>query len=330
VGVSGRRSLLLRAAAFPSACAAQGAAAPLGRPIALQAPPGARLEPLGGLVLDDAALGFGGLSGLHLSADLQVTAVSDLARWMTARLALREDGRPAGLEGLRTGPLRDGAGRPLPRGYSGDSEALARLPDGTWLVGFERWHRIRAYRSLDGPGAYVEAPRGLERAPFNGGVESLAVLADGRWLLVAELFAVPAAAAAAAAAAGARPLRQAWLGRPGGWATLAYRPAEGMDPVDAAPLPDGGALVLERGFSVLGGFAGRVVRLTPTALDRARDGTVLEGEELLRLDPPLPSDNFEGIAAARVGGRALVAIVSDDNENPLQRTLLLLFALSDD
>ena len=318
-----RRSLLLGAAGTlaGAACAAQGL--PPARPVTIAAPPGAKLEPLGGLVLDDAGLGFGGLSGLHLSADLQVTAVSDLARWMTARLVLREDGRPAGLEGLRTGPLRDGAGRPLPRGYSGDSEALARLPDGTWLVGFERWHRIRAYRSLDGPGAYVEAPRGLERAPLNGGVESLAVLVDGRWLLIAELLAAPGGAPPALP-------RQSWLGRPGDWLPLAYRPAEGMDAVDAAPLPDGGALVLERGFSVLGGFSGRVVRIPAAALARAREAAVLEGEELLRLDPPLPTDNFEGIAAARVGGRTVVAIVSDDNENPLQRTWLLFFTLADD
>ena len=318
-GPASRRSFLAVAAAALVACSARGGGPPA-RPIALETPPGSRLEALGGLVLDTSVIGFGGLSGLHLSDDLHVTAVSDLARWMRARLVLQPDGRPAGLEGLRTGRLRDGAGQPLPRGFSGDAEALARLPDGTWLVGFEHWHRIRAYADLDGPGAYVDAPRGLLRAPGNGGLEALAVDADGRWLLIAEQLAVP----------GQPTLRQGWHGRPGRWVPIAYRPAPGLDPVDAAPLHGGGMLVLERRFSLLGGFTGRVVRIPAEALGQAQAGAVLEGEELLRLSPPLPSDNFEGIGAARVSGRTLVALASDDNENPLQRSYLLLFSVADD
>jgi hypothetical protein len=220
---------------------------------------------------------------------------------------------------VRGGPLRDGAGQPLSRGYSGDAESLARLRDGTWLVGFERWHRIRAFRDLDGPGAYVEIPRGLERAPGNGALESIAVLADRRWLLVTEQF----------AERGAPALRQAWLGTPGQWLPISYRPGYGLDPVDAAPLPDGGALVLERGFSLLGGFSGRLVRISPAALTDARPGTVLEGETLLQLGAPLPSDNFEAVSVARIGGRAVVVLGSDDNENPLQQTYLLFFAMPD-
>ncbi|MBV1797201.1 esterase-like activity of phytase family protein [Siccirubricoccus sp. G192] len=270
-------------------------------------------------MLDESVLGFGGLSGLHLSDDLQLTAISDLAKWMQARLVLRA-GVPVGLTGLRTGALRDGAGLPLSRGWSGDSEALARLPDGTWLVGFERWHRIRAYPRLDGPGGYVETPPGLERAPGNGGLESLAVLADGRWLAIAESLAPE----------GAPDLRRAWLGGPGAWVSLFYRPGEGFLPADAAPLPDGGALVLERSFSVFAGFGGRLLRLTAPQLRAAAPGAVLEGEVILRLSRPVPPENYEAVGVARHGGRTLVALLSDDNENMLQRTLLLLFALADE
>ncbi len=281
-------------------------------------PDGHRLELLGGLELDTGAIGFGGFSGLHLDDELRLTAVSDLARWMTARLVLR-DGKPAGLSDLRTGRLRDGAGQPLARGYGGDAEGLARLPDGSWLVSFERWHRLRVFRGFHGPGAYVEAPPGLERAPFNGGVEALAALADGAWLLVTE--AMPG---------GADPrLRRAWLGGPGAWKAVSYRAAEGFDPADAAALPGGGAVVLERRFSVFGGFGGRVVRLTAEQLRGAEPGAVLEGEEILRLSSPLPTENYEAIAATRHGGRTLLAVLADDNENMLQRSLLLLFACAE-
>ncbi|MBC4017250.1 esterase-like activity of phytase family protein [Siccirubricoccus deserti] len=317
-----RRSFLCAGAGLlgTAACAGASGAPPVAaRPLALAPlPPGSRLEPLGGLVLDSTAIGFGGLSALHLDSALRITAVSDLARWMTARLVLR-DGRPMALTELRTGVLRDGAGRPLPRGHTGDSESMARLPDGSWLVGFERWHRIRAYRNLDAPGTYVQMPPGLELAPANGGLESLAVLADGQWLAIAE----------SSAAAQPQETRPAWLGGPDHWRPLRYQPAEGFSPADAAPLPDGGALVLERSFSLFAGFGSRLVRIPATQLRDPVQGAVLVGEELLRLGSPLPADNFEGVSAARVGDQTLVMLVSDDNQNPLQRGLLLLFVLAD-
>lgn len=323
-----RRGLLLAAPALLSAGCVQAqvasprAAMPAARPLALPALPGSKLEPLGGLVIDNAVLGFGGLSGLHLTDDLQLTAIADIGRWLTARLVLDAQLKPLGLADLRSGPLRDGAGASLPRGFAGDAEGLARLPNGDWLVSFERWHRLRSYARMDAPARYVEAPPELAEAPGNGGLESLAVLADGRWLMIAEGWNV---------AGQPTRVRRVWLGGPQrGWTRLGYRPEDPMDPCDAHGLPDGGALVLERSFSVFGGFRGRLVRLSARQLAEAAEGQVLEGEELLRLEPPLPTDNYEGVAVARHGGRSLVAVVSDDNQNMLQRTLLLLFAVVDD
>lgn len=314
-----RRAVLAAAALLPlssAACAAGPGA--IAAPRALEVPAGSLLRPLGALLIDTDAIGFGGLSGLHLGPDLRLAAVSDRGRWLTAQLVLR-DGRPVALEQLRTGPLRDGSGAPLTRGFRGDAESLARLPDGTWIIGFERWHRIRAHRpGLDAPGRFVDMPAELSRAPGNGGLEALAVLPDGRWLLIAESLAPPDGPG----------LRRAWIGQPGAWTALAYRPEAGMEPVDATALEDGSVLVLERSFSFLGGFGGRLARVPAAALAAPRADTVLEpAQRLLRIEPPLPVDNYEGVAAARVDGRTLVALVSDDNENAMQRTWLLLFAL---
>jgi hypothetical protein len=307
-----RRLLLASMLAGSSTAArAQNAA----QPFALPDIPGP-LRPLGGLVIDAVALGGGGFSGAHLAPDLTLTLISDRGHWAEARLLL--DGlTPLGLHALRHGPLRDEAGRPLPRGFAADAEALARRPDGTWLVAFERRHRIRAYRRLDGPGLYVAAPPGLEAAPSNGGLESLAVLQDGRIFAIAETF-----------APSERPdLRHAWLGQPGAWMPLYWQPAPGFHPTDATILPDGSALVLERRFSLLGGFAARLIRTPPDALLSAREGAVLHGEAILALDDaPLPAENWEGVAVTRYGDETLVALLSDDNESVLQRSLLLLFA----
>lgn len=313
-----RRGLLALAAAMLPGCMPGAEAGALSRTLDLPPlPPGGPIRVLGGLEIDTRVLGFGGLSALHLADDLTLTAVSDFGRFAEMRLALDAGLRPTSLSLLRTGPLRDGAGQPLERGHAGDSESLVRLPDGTWLVGFERWHRIRAYRTLSSPGTYVEAPPRLELAPANAGLESLALLPDGRLVAIAEEFPPEQDPTVTAA----------WIGRPGAWRPIAYRPGAGLLPVDAAALPDGALLVLERSFSIFGGFSGRLVRVPAAQLAAPAIGAVLQGDELLRLAAPLPSDNYEGLAVLRREGRTLLAIISDDNENRLQRTLLLVLEL---
>lgn len=312
--VVGRRAALLAPLAAPALAArARG-----GEALELFAPSRPFLRPLGGLVLDTGEWGFGGLSGAHLAPDLTLTAVGDRGSWLEIRLDLRADGRALdGYRLLRHGRLRDGAGNPLGRGRNADAESLARLPDGSWLVGFERWHRIRRYRAtLDGPALPVEAPPGIEAAPVNAGLEALAVLADGSVLALAEGLAGEGANTTAA-----------WLGRVRAdgraeWRRADYRPAPGLLPTDAAGLPGGGALVLERRFSLFGGFECRLAHVPRF------DGPVWEGATWLDLPPDAPAENWEAVGVARVGGRTLVALLSDDNESAWQRSLLALFEVA--
>ncbi len=57
-------------------------------------------------------------------------------------------------------------------------------------------------------------------------------------------------------------------------------------------------------------------------------GARLDGAAVAVLRPPLTVDNLEGVAARRgAAGETLIYLVSDNNFNPFQRTLLLLFAL---
>ncbi len=99
-----------------------------------------------------------------------------------------------------------------------------------------------------------------------------------------------------------------------------YRPAPGLSPTDAAAF-GGGALVLERRFSLLGGFECRLAHLARL------EGPVLEGETWLELPPDGPAENWEAVAVAHHGGRWLLALLSDDNESVFQRSLLLLFEI---
>ncbi|WP_420867243.1 esterase-like activity of phytase family protein [Azospirillum baldaniorum] len=264
---------------------------------------------------------MGGLSGLWVSdSGDRFAAVSDNGKSVTGRLSYDAQGRLAGAGHYDVRPLTLDKS-PDYRGRLNDSEDLVRLPGGGWLVPFERNHRILRYEGADRPeGAprKLPVPPGLENAPANGGVEALAALPDGRILAIEE-----------GDDDGVRE-RHAWIASVelktrGDWQPLTYRAAPRFRPTAAAPLPDGGVLVLERRVSLLGGWAARIVHV-PT--DSLRGGATMDGVELARLEPPLPTDNFEGLAV-RPGedGNLLVYIVSDDNRSPLQRTYLMMFQL---
>ena len=55
---------------------------------------------------------------------------------------------------------------------------------------------------------------------------------------------------------------------------------------------------------------------------------MVDGAQLIYADLGFQIDNMEGIAVHRsVSGETILTLVSDDNFSPLQRTLLLQFAL---
>lgn len=298
-----RRALL---GAWPAAALAQE---PLATPFDLPARSDA-MRALGGLELHRRTIGFGGFSGLHLAPDLTLTTISDRGAWLSARLVMQGE-KPIGLGALRQGLLRDAQGAPLRRGHLADAEALVRRPDGGWLVAFEGLHRIRAYRDLDAPSTVIEAPPGLDAAPGNGGLESLALLADGRLLAITERM-------------GDNGRVQAWIGGPGAWVPRFYRPTAGFAPTDAVGLPDGGALVLERRFSFLeGGFSCRLAHVPRSTL---AGGGEISGTPMLNLPPDAPAENWEGVAVLPRGREIWIALISDDNENLLQRSLFALYA----
>jgi hypothetical protein len=59
-----------------------------------------------------------------------------------------------------------------------------------------------------------------------------------------------------------------------------------------------------------------------------KPGATVRPEELARLASPHAVDNLEGLAATRgARGETLLWLISDDNFNPLQRNILMLFEL---
>jgi hypothetical protein len=275
-----------------------------------------QLEYLTGFALTSEANTFGGLSGMSLSADGgTLTALADTGVWF--RLTLQRDaaGQLTGVAGGESGRLKDEHGKPLATKYVGDAESITRAADGSYYVTFEGWHRLWRYRAASDPlraaAKYVRAPKSMTSLPGNEGVEAATQLRDGRFLLLSE--------------GGFTETRdlQGWLGDRKRWGGLTLAPTGAFRPTDLTVLPNGDVLLLERSVSLFGGFAARLSVIPAATI---APGARLAGEELAIVRSPLPVDNFEAVAARGApDGSVLIYILSDNNFNEAERTLLLQF-----
>jgi hypothetical protein len=143
----------------------------------------------GGIMMTANSRHFGGWSDLHVSPDGKtLTSISDEGAWLTATIEYDGEANLAGLGNARIGQLHGLDGRLISSKVEADAEAMARLPDGSWLVAFERDHRLWRYRTLTATPTPVEGPAEIGRQPANGGIEALAALDDGRVIAISEEY----------------------------------------------------------------------------------------------------------------------------------------------
>jgi hypothetical protein len=96
---------------------------------------------------------------------------------------------------------------------------------------------------------------------------------------------------------------------------------------DAALLPGGDILLLERKFTWTGGLN---IRLRRLLLADFRPGALVDGPILFAADLGHEIDNMEGLSIHRsAAGETVLTLISDDNFSLLQRTLLLQFVLAE-
>lgn len=290
-------------------CAAAEGAAPEVRLTRLDGPASPRrigeLELLAAYRLDGPAR-FGGLSALLLDRDF-LLLLSDRARLFRTRRVEDAAGRLLG--------LRDWSELPLPpAARDADTEALARLPDGSLVVGAEGAQGLFKISADGRPGAPIPLPEFLRELPGNEGVEALATLPDGGLLAVSE-------------GGLERPgVVVAGLVEPKAAARLSVSAPDGFRPTGADVAGDI-LFLLERRVSLLGGLEARLLAVPADRATRGDGRRPLDGEELARLGAGSFAENFEGVAARRTeDGRYLIYLVADDNFSALQRTLLLQLA----
>ena len=268
----------------------------------------------GGLVISSLTTEFGGLSALGISADGErMVALTDRGRRFASQLVYDEAGNLAGLRRTTLDTMANIDGAPLMAKSESDIESMSPGVEGEIIVAFERHHRIWRYLPGRIEPEPLRHPTELSRLPANNGIEGLALLHDGRLLAISEGFKD-------------MPTTLAWTSGLKNWSTMTYALEGRFRPTGAATMANGDVLVLERRFTLRDGIAGRIRRIY-----RA---DILPGAELIpdlvaEFRAPVAVDNFEGIAV-RQGprGETLIYIISDDNFNPLQRTLLMMFELT--
>lgn len=213
---------------------------------------------------------------------------------------------------------------PLPPHKSGskaftDSEAVAVDPvSGKIWVALEMIDQIwRFDPALTHIESRNRSPQ-LARWPANRGAEAMARLAGGPMMVFSEdadddrgrealLFTGDPAA-------------------PGEQGVRFFYDAEGKGQVsDAAPLPDGRVLLVHRSLGLSPVFTTTLGIVDPAEIER--DGVVRS--VAIGTVPEALSENYEGAAVSVEDGRAFLWLVSDDNFNSWQRSLLLKFELVD-
>jgi hypothetical protein len=279
----------------------------------------------GGLELHSATDTFGGLSAIGFTGpDNRLAMVSDRGNFVSGELIYDDKGMPLSLVGVRIDPIQNSKGADLPRAFARDAEALTviqRPGDKSVVrVGFENLTRVADFHLADGvpqgPAIEVAIPDWLTRTRTNESLETVCVAPPaspvaGSTLLLTEGVLDHDGA------------HEGWLLGKNDRGPMRYRSGTSTNPTDCAFLPNGDLLVLERGV-VLVNFAARLVRIRAADV---KPGTQMQGEVLFEAVGG-DLDNMEGLAAhPGPDGRTRITLVSDNNFNDWERSLLLEFTL---
>lgn len=280
----------------------------------------------GGIEMVGSDKNFGGLSGIATGVNgKKFVAVTDKGKWVTGDIQYVQ-GRLSSVANIKISPLLDRRGRPFKNKRAYDAESVAPFGtkglDGKLLVAFERKQRIGRYKfgkkGMIAREKTIKLPKEAKKARRNKELESVGRFPKGTRLggtiiAISERFLDDDGNIIGWLIGGPTPGR------------FTVRRIEKFDITDLTITPDNELIILERYFSTLSGVEMRLRKIEAASI---KPGAVLDGEILLQTDQRNTIDNMEGLASHRAAnGEIRLTLVSDDNFNVFQRTLLLQFAL---
>lgn len=281
----------------------------------------------GGIALFSENRLFGGLSGLTINASGEkIYAVSDSGFWLTANLK-HEGATLKSVENVRIGPVVKPAKTTKAMEYNVDAEGIAlQTPTNNrspLVVSFERNHRIKHYiqekQQLTATKKTLKLHKKVGKAGRNKGLEAIEYIRSG-----------PHKGSIIAFAERLKDKRgnlKGWIFGRKKTKKITIKRKDGFDITGLATLPEGDLFVLERRFRFDEGVKMRIRRVKAKDI---KPKALLVGETLLQTSNAKNSiDNMEGIAVHRTkNGEIIITLISDDNFNFFQRTLLMQFALA--
>jgi hypothetical protein len=286
------------------------------------------LEFRGGLVLTSRNEAFGGISAILVEPDgARFLAVTDRGSWLRGRIVY-EGGKPAGIADAEMAPILGPDGKPLATRSWYDVESLTELDD-MFYIGIERVEQIVRFDirrdGLLARGEPIPEPPDFKTLTHNKTLECLTA-GPKNSPLAGNLIVVTERSLDAAGN------HRSFLIKPNSGGDRVERftvkESDGFDVTDCTILPPGDLLLMERRFSPARGPA---MRIRSVPLAAIKPGVLVDGKTLIEADLGYQIDNMEGIAVHRnADGETILTLVSDDNFSPLQRNLLLQFAVVDD
>ncbi|MBO6604389.1 MAG: esterase-like activity of phytase family protein [Roseicyclus sp.] len=276
--------------------------------LALCAP--AVADPLSEHDWQDDAPQLGGLSGVEISSDgTRLWALSDRGYLIAARIT-RTEGAITGIGITRIAELLDAAGNRPETRAARDSEGLAVSTGGHVYISYEGDHRLTGHTPDGRVNLSFPTPPDIAKMELNGSFEALAIGPDNTLYTLAERG----------------PDGQAPLYRFAGgvWDTgFMYPRSDGFDPVGMDFDDLGRLYILERSFSMFGGFATRIRRAEITESGLGPLATLLE-------TATGHHPNLEGISLWRdQTGRLIATLVADDNYNRMFRSQIVEYPMPD-
>lgn len=303
------------------------------------------LEFLKGYVLTSPDPAFGGISGVRaLDAGRRFVAVTDSGYWLSFDVTQDANTAITSLKTATIAAMRDQKGQAYRKKAAADAESLALTlpPHQKFVVSFEGDHRLLVWQSplenamRTSPKPFVSSSlfeHIRKKLSYNSGIEALA-FAPENTPYAGDLFLFSEKIFLSKDPAG-NVLSWGW--RLSRTKTSSYALADslyiaqksGFQITDAHFLPNGDLILLERSV----GFPRfRLRRIPQETLEKknANEKTPLDGETLLSADFLLyNADNMEALAIhTDADGNAILTILSDDNHQPWQKTLLLQFRLN--
>ena len=280
-----------------------------------------QLEFRGGLVLTSSEPAFGGISSLSMEPDgAHFLAVTDQGSWLRGRVVYR-DGRPAGIADAEMAPILGADGNPLAARHWFDSESLTLGADGMVYVGIERVEKIVRFDlrrdGLAARGQPIAVPDDFKTFTHNKSLECLAAPPKG----------APHAGSLIAVtehSLDADGNHRSFVLRGKQFTRFSVQRSDDFDVSDCA-ITGADLLLLERR---IGPLISAAIRIRKMPLAAIKDGALVDGAVLLQADLGYQIDNMEGLGVHRnAQGETILTLISDDNFSPIQRNLLLQFAL---